>query len=70
MKWHYSSAGSIQDNNINPVLSLIVPCNDDLNEKAVMAKSYVSNICDNIGLKYIRHENIQPNIHVNVSKRI
>ena len=61
------STASIRDKNINPVISLIFPCNDDLNEKVGIVNSYVSNVCDNIGFKYIRHENIRPNIHVNAS---
>ena len=51
------SVASIQDNNINPFISLIVPCNNDLNEKVGIVNSYLSNICENIGFKYIRHEN-------------
>ena len=43
-----SLAASIQDYNINLIISLIVPHNDDLHEKAGMVNSYLSNICDSI----------------------
>ena len=39
----------IRDNNINPIISLIVPR---------MVNSYLPNICDNFGFSYIRHKTI------------
>ena len=59
---------SIRDNNFNPVISLIVSHNDDLNEKVGILNPYVWNICDNIDFKYIIHDDIRPDIHVNTSK--
>ena len=49
-------------------VSLILPRDHDLNEKTGKVSSYVTNVCDNIGFKYIRHEHTWPNIHLNANK--
>ena len=61
-------AASIKTQDIEVAISAIVPRGDSYNEKAMLVNDYLQNIIENTGYKFIRHDNIKPENHLNGSK--
>ena len=58
----------INDHRIKVAISFMLPHSDGLIEKAKTVNAYSVNICESIGVKYSRRENIRPDFHLSVSK--